>query len=146
MRRETKRPFLVGTVILGFLSIFKKSQAPSPFEVLNSALLSRCQRDVRPPVQMRQSPKPFCRVCTGDSLNPSSREMKGESAFKTLQGNTTFSRVRAPRYSLQLRQQTQGRSPIHIAEGRLLLRYLWKVGLPLQLTPGNQLSCPDDMV
>ena len=25
VRRETKRPFLVGTVILGFLSIFKKS-------------------------------------------------------------------------------------------------------------------------
>ena len=31
-RQETKHPFLVGTVILGFLSIFKKSQASSPFE------------------------------------------------------------------------------------------------------------------
>ena len=40
--------FLVVTVILGFLSIFKKCQASSPFEALNSALLSRFQRDVRP--------------------------------------------------------------------------------------------------
>ena len=43
VRWETKHPFLVGTVILGFLSIFKKSQASSPFEALNSAGLSRCQ-------------------------------------------------------------------------------------------------------
>ena len=32
VRWETKRPFLVCTVILGFLSIFKKSHASSPFE------------------------------------------------------------------------------------------------------------------
>ena len=31
------------TVILGFLSIFKKSQASSPFEALNSACLLNCQ-------------------------------------------------------------------------------------------------------
>ena len=43
VRRETKRTFLVGTVILGFLSIFKKSQASSPFEAMNSVGLSRCQ-------------------------------------------------------------------------------------------------------
>ena len=36
VRRETKCPFLVATVILGFLSIFKKSEATSPFEALNS--------------------------------------------------------------------------------------------------------------
>ena len=42
VRRETQHPFLVSTVILGSLSIFKKSQALSPFEVLNSACLSRC--------------------------------------------------------------------------------------------------------
>ena len=40
---ETKCPFLVSTVILGFLSIFKKSQASSAFEALNSTSLSRCQ-------------------------------------------------------------------------------------------------------
>ena len=42
-----------GTVILGFLSIFKKSQASSPFEALNSVCISRYQRDVIPPFQMR---------------------------------------------------------------------------------------------
>ena len=35
--------FLVGTVILGFVSIFMKSQASTPFEALNSACLSMCQ-------------------------------------------------------------------------------------------------------
>ena len=50
VRRETEGPFLVATVLLGFLSIFKKSQASSPFEALKSACLSRYQRDVRPPV------------------------------------------------------------------------------------------------
>ena len=39
----TKRPFLVSTEILGFLSIFKKSQASAPYEALNSMGLSRCQ-------------------------------------------------------------------------------------------------------
>ena len=53
VRRDTKRPFLVVTVILGFLSIFKKSQASSNFEALNSACLSRKGRDVRPPVQIK---------------------------------------------------------------------------------------------
>ena len=48
VRWETKRPFLVGKVILEFLSIFKKSQALSPFEALNSARLSRYQKDVIP--------------------------------------------------------------------------------------------------
>ena len=48
VRKETEFHFLVGTVILGFLSIFKKSQAVSPHEALNSVCLSRGQRDVRP--------------------------------------------------------------------------------------------------
>ena len=64
--RATQCPFLVATVILGFLSIFRKSQASSTFEALNSACLSRCQRDVRPPVQMRQGFRAFSRVSTGD--------------------------------------------------------------------------------
>ena len=32
-----------------------------------------------------------------------------------------------------------------IAEGSLVLRSLWKVGLPLQLKPGNQLLSQHDM-
>ena len=43
VRLETKGPFLVSKVILGFLSIFKKSQASSAFEALNSTSLSRSQ-------------------------------------------------------------------------------------------------------
>ena len=54
VRQETKAHFLVGTVILGFLSIFKKSEASSPFEALNSVCLSRYQCDVIPPIQMRR--------------------------------------------------------------------------------------------
>ena len=48
VKQETEVHFLVGTVILGFLSIFKKSNALSPFEALNSVCLSRCQSDVFP--------------------------------------------------------------------------------------------------
>ena len=43
VKQEIRPPFLVGTVILGFLSIFKKSQASSPFEALDSAYVSKCQ-------------------------------------------------------------------------------------------------------
>ena len=46
--REAKCPLLVGTVILALLSIFTKSQASSPFEAMNSAHLSMCQKDVKP--------------------------------------------------------------------------------------------------
>ena len=69
--QETQVPFLVATVILGFLSIFNKSQASSPFEALNSACLYRCQRDVSPPVQMRRGLRAQARVYTGDSDIPS---------------------------------------------------------------------------
>ena len=90
MRQENKVHFLGGTVILGFLSIFKKGQASSPYEALNSVCLSRGQRDVRPPVQMRRTPTSFCRVSTGDSNMPSSCGMKDEPEFKLLQGNRAF--------------------------------------------------------
>ena len=43
VRWETIRPFLVSTEILGFLSIYKKSQVSAPFEILNSVGLSKCQ-------------------------------------------------------------------------------------------------------
>ena len=90
MRQKTGVQFLVGTVILGFLSIFKKSQASSPNEALNSVCLLRGQRDVRPPVQMRRTPTAVYRVSTGDSDMPSFCEMKDEPEFKPLQGNRAF--------------------------------------------------------
>ena len=144
-RQETEVQFLVGTVILGFLSIFKKSQASSPYEALNSVCFSRGQRDVTPPVQMRLTTTAYSRVSTGDSDMPSSCEMKYEPEFKPLQGNRAFFLVRASRGPLHLRQKTQGPSHIPTAEGKLLLRCLWKVGSPLQSKTQNQLSSWDDI-
>ena len=84
VRQETEFHFLVGTELLGLLSILKKSQALSPYEALNSVCLSRGQRDVRPPVKMRRTTTTFSRVSTGDSDMPSSCEMKDEPEFKPL--------------------------------------------------------------
>ena len=91
---ETQVPFLVATAILAFLSIFNKSQALPTFEALNSMCLSRCQRDVRSPVQMREGPRPFSKVSTGDSDIPSSGEMKDEPTFKPMQGTPAFIQFR----------------------------------------------------
>ena len=102
VRREAQCPFPVSTGILGFLSIFKRRQASTPFEALNCTCLSSCQRDVRPPVVMRQGTKAFSRVSTGDSDIPSSCEMKDEPAFKSLQGNPGLFRVRASRCPFHL--------------------------------------------
>ena len=85
MRWETEHPFPVATVILRFLSTFKKSQSSSPFKALSSAWLSRYQREVRPPVQMRRGCSAFYRVSTGDLDIPSSCLMKEQPAFKPLQ-------------------------------------------------------------
>ena len=140
VRRETQAPLPFATVILRFPSTLKRRQALSPFEALNSACLSRCERDVRPPVKRRRGPRAFSRVSTVDSDVPSTCEMKDEPPFKPLKGNPAFFRVRALRCPFQLRQQTQGPSHIPIAERSLLLNCLWKVGIPLESNPGNQLS------
>ena len=81
VKQETEVHFLFGTVILGFLPIFKKCQASSPYEALNSVCLSRDQRDVRPPVQMRRKTTAFSTVSTGESDMPSPCEMKDEPEF-----------------------------------------------------------------
>ena len=139
VRQETQCTFLVATVMLGFLSIFNKSQASSPFKALNSVCLSRFQSAVRPTVQMRWGPTGFSRVSTVYSDIASSCETNDEPAFKPLQGNPAFFRVTAFRWPLHMRQQTQGPSHIDIAEGSLLLSCLRKVGIPLLSKPGNRL-------
>ena len=108
LRRETEGHFLLSAVILGFLSIFKTSQASSPFEALNSARLSGCQRDVRSPVQMRQGPRDFSRVCTGDSDSLSSSEMKDDPPFMPVHQNPAFLRVKASRGPLPLEAENTG--------------------------------------
>ena len=90
MRQESEVHFLFVTVILGLVSIFKKSKASSPYEALNSMCFSRNQSEVRPPVKMRQKPMAFSRVSSGDSDMPSFCEMKDEAEFKSLQGNCAF--------------------------------------------------------
>ena len=106
--------------------------------------LSSCERDVRPPVQMRRGTRPFSRVSTGDSDIPPSCEMKKEPVFKPLQGNPAFFLVRASWCPFHLKQQTQRPSKIPIAEISLHLMCLWKVGIPLQSKLKNQLSFRDD--
>ena len=90
VRLETECTFLVAPGILGFLSIFSKWQLSSPFEALNSVCLSKCQRDLRTPVQKRWRNMAYFRVSTGDSDIPSSCEMKDEPAFKALPGYPAF--------------------------------------------------------
>ena len=66
--------------------------------------------------------------------------------MKTLQGNLDFFLIRASRGPFSLKHKTQCPCHIHIPKGKLLLRCLWKDGLPLHSKTGNQLSSPDDMV
>ena len=144
VRWETKRPFLVSRKILWFLSIFKKSKASSCFEVLNSVCITRCQKDVIPPVQMRLRPTAISSVSTGDSEIPS---------FVTRNTSLNLSHCRDIRPSFESglsrfipleTENTVSLSPT-IAEGKLHLRCLWKTGSPLQSRTGNQLSSWDNM-
>ena len=65
--------------------------------------------------------------------------------MKPLQGNLDFFLIRASRGPFRLKHKTEGPSHIHIPKGKLLLRCLWKDGLPLHSKTGKQLSIPDDM-
>ena len=88
--------------------------------------------DVRPPIQLSRGTRVFSSVSKEDSDLPSSCEMKDEPASKPFLGNLPIFSVREFQYPLHLRQQTPGPSHIPIADGRLFLRCLWKVGLPVQ--------------
>ena len=138
--RQNQSPFPVATGILGFLSIFKRSQSSSHFEALNSVCLSSCQREVRPPAEMMLGTNAFSRVFTEDSVIPSSWEIQDKPAYMALQGNPALCRVRAPRTPFHLRPQIQGSSHIPRAERSLLLCCFWRVGIPLESKLGNQLS------
>ena len=90
MSRETEVHFLFCTVMLVLLSIFKKSEASSPYEAFDYVCLSRGHRDVRPRVQMMLTPTALSSVSTPDSDMSSSCEMKDELEFMPLQGNRDF--------------------------------------------------------
>ena len=90
MSEETEVLFVVGRVILGFISIFRMSQASSPYEPVNSVCLSSVQKDMSPPVQMKWTTMAFSRFPTVESDMPSSCEVKDEPEFKPVKGNWAF--------------------------------------------------------
>ena len=136
--------FLGLTIILGFLTIFKKCQASSTFEALNYVSLLTCQRmwgrlfrsggDLGISVGSIQAFRhPFILwyerwACIKDSA--------GKSGLLWIQGISL---------SISLEAKNTGPSKIQILEGKLLVRCFWKVGLLLQSKIGHQLSSPDDM-
>ena len=65
--------------------------------------------------------------------------------MKLPQGNLDFVLITVSRGPFRLKHKTQGPSHIHIPKEKLLLRCLWKDGLPLPSKTANQLSSPDDM-
>ena len=119
---------------------FHKGSGIVTFSSIELCMPLEVSRDVRPPVQMRRGPSVYSSISTQDSDLPSSGQRKDEPAFKPLQGYPTFLRFRASRGPFPMGQKTQGPSHIPLAEGKLLLRCFWKVGLPLQSKTGTQLS------
>ena len=89
---------------------------------------------------MRQGHRAFSRFSTSDSDIHISCEEKDEPAFEPLQGNPAFFRLSISHCPFPIRKQTLGPTHIPIAEIILLLRCLWKFGIPLVLKPDNQLS------
>ena len=128
---------------MGFLSTFKKSQISSPYEALSSVCLSMGKRHVRPPFQNSRTPTAFSRVSKGHSDMPSSCEMKDEPEFKPLHEIQPLL-CQGLSGSSPLETANTGPSHIPTAEGKLLLRCLWKVGSPLQSKTGDQFSSWDD--
>ena len=124
--REAKRPLLFGRVILVSLSIFMKSQASSPFEARNSVHLSTCQKDERLSVQKRWSTMAFSRVSTGDSVNPSSCEMKYEPDTK--EGRVSLQWLKC-RLMFHLKDEGLTESPVETLEKAIVLHHFWTEGL-----------------
>ena len=69
------------------------SQPVSHVEARYSAYLSRCLRDVRPPVDVRQRSGAMSRGATGLSVLTSCCEVILRIPFESWQGNQAFSRV-----------------------------------------------------
>ena len=108
VRWETQCPYLVASVISGYLSFFNKCQALSPFEASNSMCLLRFQRDVRPPFQMRQGPRAFSRFSTGDSDISSSCEMKDKPAIQAIAGKSGLFSSQGILVSIPLETENSG--------------------------------------
>ena len=145
VRQETQGTFPVATVILGFLSIFNKCQAYSPFEALNSVCLSRCQKDVRPPVKKRGVL--WLSLGSPQGIETSLHLVRLKTSLHSIHCREIRPSFESGHLDVHSTSDSRLRVSLSIpfSEGRLLLRCLWKVGLPLQSKPGNQLSSQDDM-
>ena len=143
---ETQGPGPLSTGKLGFLSIFKITQVSSHFEALNSESLSSCQRNVRPPLIMRQGARAFSKFSKSESDLHISCEKKDQPEFDRLQGNPAFFQVITSHCPFPMRKQTLGPAHIPKAERILLLRCLWKVGIPVVSKLDNQLSFQEVLV
>ena len=113
--------------VIGIPNHFQEDSGLGTFGSTELHGLLEVSMEVRPPVQMILGPSAFSRGCTEDSDIPLSCEMKDEPAFKPLQGNLTFFRVRDSHYPVHVRQQIKHPSNILISEGRLLLGTCGKV-------------------
>ena len=91
---------------------------------------------------MNQGPRAFSRFPIADSDIHISCEENDEPAFEPLLGNPASFQVSTSWGPFPLRKQSPCPTHIPIAERILLLRCFWKVGIPLESKPGNQLSCP----
>ena len=144
MRSDNEDHLLFDTVILWFLTIFQNCQASSSLKQWNPRG-SRIVKGMWGPFSS-----------WGGDLGLSVESLQGtQTSFhlwyerwecmKPLHENLAFFRIRAYRGPFRLKHKTQAPSHIHIPNRKLLLRCLWKDGLPLQSKTGNQLSSPDDM-
>ena len=89
---------------------------------------------------MRQGSRAFSRFSTSDSDIHISFEEKDEPAFEPLQCNPAFFLVSTSHCPFPIQKQTLGPTHIPIIERILLLKCLWKVGIPLVSKPDNQVS------
>ena len=97
---------------------------------------------MRPHLILKQGHRAFSRFPIADSDIHISCEENDEPAFEPLLVNPASFRVSTSRGPFPLRNQTPCPTHIPIAVRILLFRFLWKVGIPLESKPGNQLLCP----
>ena len=83
-------------------------------EAWNSALLFRCKRGFRPPVELKWGSGTFLKFRIGVSVLPSCCELILGVPFKSVQGNQALSRVDGELRVSQIVARPPGSSPVSI--------------------------------
>ena len=83
-------------------------------EACNSALLSRCKRGFRPPVELNWGSGAFLEFRIGVSVLPLCYELILRVLFKSVQGNQALSRVDGELRVSQIVARPPGSSPVSI--------------------------------